>query len=726
MSEVIELKITPVRQMFYNEDSSYGIYACVTEQESLVEYNKYGNFSIKGNCQKLTLENVYTAKLKPKSDKQWGMYYEIQGIFEELPNTLEQQQSYLECILTKNQVKAIYKAYPDEDIVKLVQDGLFDFNKVKGVGKKTYEKLKNKIIENFEFQEAFNFLSKYGVTNNLIIKLVKHFKSAGLLIQKMKQNPYCITEVSGVGFKKADVIAMAMGYSTEGKFRILSAIEFVLEDENSNGNTKCKINEVINAVYELIGIDIELISEQIITTDCVLVVDEYLALKKLYNAEKYISNRIKSIMSKSSELNIDIEKFIKEQEEKHNANLTDQQKSFFYNIQKHSFNVLSGFAGVGKSFLQKLLIDLLEKLNISYKLLAPTGKASKVLANYTGRQVETIHRAIGLGDTKDEEAQKMIEEEFIIVDETSMMDVSLCAKLLNKCVNKKVRILFIGDPSQIPSVGSGNVLHDLIESRVVPLTTVNIVFRQKEGGILDIATKTRLGEKFIDNDFIGIKEFGNNCTLVSVPQDKMEQAYKYYYNKLIEEYNPNDITIVTPTKKSGLGTVMINKEVQDIVNPKKRDKSEHKFGFDEVKLRQGDLVINTKNTYSILNEFEEEVNIVNGDIGSIVDVDKDEEEILVDYGFDRIPMEFSLLNQVLHAWCLTMHKMQGSSSKAIIAIADKAHKFQLNANLLYTAFTRPEERLVIISQADTINFALRKFANLQRNTFLKEMLRFKD
>lgn len=713
MEDIIELKIVPVREFYHNND--YGIYACETDEPNKVMVNKiYNTFSMKGNTFKLKLDKEYNAKLVEREDKKFGTYYEIVSIFENMPTGKDQQRGYLLSVLTEKQVNAIYKAYPDEDIIELFKTDKFDVNKVKGIGEKSYVKVRDKIIENLEFQQAFEFLSQYGVTNNLIIKLVKHFKSAGLLISTLQNSIYDITQVSGVGFKKADAIAMSMGNDPKGKDRIQAAIEFVLQEQANNGHTYCKIDVVAETVIDLIHVEENLVYDYMEDTDQVKLLEDRLTLKKLYRAEQRISNQIKELLEESTELDFNPEEFVRKQEEKRNMTLTDQQKSFFSNIKKSNVNILTGYAGCGKSAVTGLLIDLLEELHIQYRLLSPTGKAAKVLAGYTGREVETIHRAIGHGMPKEEQGEVEIHEQFVIVDETSMVDVILCDQMLRKCTHPNLRLLFVGDNFQIASISAGNVLHDMLHSQKIPTTKLDIVFRQKEGGIISIATKIRLGEKFLSNSEEGIFEFGNNCVVASVPQEKVEGGFKYYFNKLKESYSPEEITIVTPTKKSNLGTVGINKHIQELVNPSDGIKVERKYGFDDVVFREGDLVLNTKNDRSN--------NIVNGDIGKIIRIDLEEEEIVIDFGHTIVEMGFGQLSQILHAWGMTMHKMQGSSNKSVIAIADKAHKFQLNANLIYTAVTRPEEYLVIVSQASTINFAMKKIANLQRNTFLQEFL----
>ncbi|KON87364.1 hypothetical protein AF332_11370 [Sporosarcina globispora] len=722
MEEIIELKIVPVREFFHNND--YGIYVCETDEPNKVMLNKFhNNFSMKGNTFKLKLDKEYNAKLVEREDKKYGTYYEIVSIFENMPTGKDQQRGYLLSVLTEKQVNAIYKAYPDEDIIELFKTDKFDVNRVKGIGEKSYVKVRDKIIENLEFQQAFEFLSQYGVTNNLIIKLVKHFKSAGLLIKKMKENPYSITDISGIGYKKADTIAMSMGYDPSGEFRIDAAIEYVVEEESNKGNTYVTTDKLVFQVEDLISVAESLINNQIKNTSNLIVSGDRVALKKNYDAEKFISKKLKSILKNSSSLNFDVEKFILDQEEKRGIKLTDQQKSFFYNIKDHNVNLLVGYAGTGKSQLTALLIDLLEQLKIGYKLTSPTGKAAKVVSNYTNRTAETLHRAIGLGREGREDEIKYIEEEFVIVDETSMVDVQLCSKLLKKCNNENLRILFIGDDFQIASIGAGRLLYDLIQSNRIPTTKIDIVFRQKENSILDIATKIRQGKKFLNNSDEGIFKFSENCIVASVPQDKMEGGYKYYLKEMLNSFSSDEITITTPTKKSKLGTVEINKHTQESVNPNDGSKIEKQFGYDGVVFREGDLVINAKNTYRIQDIHSNEIDIVNGDVGKIIKIDLEEEEIWVDFDFATIPFDYAMLGQLLHCWSMTIHKMQGSSNKAICVIADKAHKFQLNANLLYTAVTRSVDYLVILSQASTINFALKKIASLQRDTFLGEFLR---
>jgi hypothetical protein len=356
MENEFEIKITPIKQMFYNEASNYGIYACVPNDLNKVKLNTYKNISIKGNTVKLDLDKEYNAKLIEKQDKKFGTYYEIVSIFEDIPTDTRKQRSYLLTLLTENQVNAIYKVYPNDNIIELIKNDQLNIDKIKGIGKKTYLKIKDKIIENLEFQQAYEFLSQYGVTNNLIIKLVKHFKSSSLLIQKMKTNPYVITCVNGIGFKKADAIAMSMGYDPKGECRIIACIEFVVEEESNNGNTYVTTDKLVNQVQDIIDIHADLINENIKDTDSVIVLKDKVALKKNYHAEKYIAKRLKELLNDKVELKFDVDSFIKKEEAKHGITLTDQQKGFFSNIKDNRISLLVGYAGCGKSRMTELLI----------------------------------------------------------------------------------------------------------------------------------------------------------------------------------------------------------------------------------------------------------------------------------------------------------------------------------------------------------------------------------
>jgi exodeoxyribonuclease V alpha subunit len=724
LNETINIKLKVVREIRYFDNTSYGIYACTTEETDKVKFNRYNNFTITGTTARLTPNTEYEAELIEREHPTYGHGYDIKLIKQKIPTTASEQRAFLSMLMTERQLNSLYEAYPNDDIVQLFREGKIDYNKVKYFGEKTYHQIRDRILENLDVQIALTRLGKYDISYNMIMKMVRHYGSAELLIQKIEENPYILAfEVSGIGFKKADAIAYNMGENEDSSFeyrkdnpnRIHAGIVYTLEENQFNGHTYMDKDELLQNSSALLEVSEEKIEKQLKNLNDVVITGDCVVLRNTFIAEKYVANRLKQILRDSKPLDFNVEEFIQAQEEKHGIKLTEQQKSFFYNIQQYGVNYLIGYAGCGKSMLQKLLIELLEEMNISYRLLAPTGKAAKVLAKYTQRDASTIHRAIGF------KADAPIEERFIIVDESSMMGIKLCFSLLRNLVHPEVRVLFVGDDFQLPSVTEGAFLYDSIQSGVFPITKLDIVFRQSEGGILDIATKMRRQQKFVESSFIGVKEFGDNCVLYSAPKEKMIDGYVYCYNKLLERFHPDDIMVLSPSKNGDLGTFAINAKIQSIVNPPSPDKKEYQYGANTI-FREHDNIINIRNTYQILSENEEYIDIVNGDTGKIEQIIDYSKEILIDYDFDKVRIKFTDLENILHNYCITIHKSQGSSAKAVLIVIDPSKKFFINANLLYTGFTRPEDYLIILGSADVINYAMRKIESVSRNTLLQEFL----
>lgn len=739
----IELILLPIMKTFNKED--YYIYRCETENEEVIK-NDYGNISIKGKMQKLQIGREYKAKLElEKIDPMYGATYLVKYIYEDIPDTGENQRHYLESMMTENQVKEIMMLYKTEDnIIELFVEDKIDYGNIKGFGKKTYERVRNKIMENIEHRDMFVHLGRYGVTYEIIKRLLKTFGSSQIAIQKINESPYNLTKVSGIGFRKADAIARNMNISEDDPYRISACIRHVIGQNEQNGHTYIEHDELVILVNEYLEINDYKIYRQLETEkndpeSSIKFFNQRVSSKIAYYAEQNIAKKIKEYNERSKPLEINIKEFIekinKESIDLFPHGLSDEQENFIYNLCKYNLNILVGSAGTGKSSLQHCVKVLLKQLGLTVKYLCPTGKAAKVLTEYTGVQAMTIHKAIGFGLDKEDKDMNEITEDFIVIDEFSMVDVTLLSSLLNQIKNPQTRILFIGDTAQIASVSMGNILHDMVNSKIVPVSQLTKVFRQSEGGLLDIITRIRLGQKFVNNDFQGKMNFGNNFILHCVDSQHLESGYKHYYNYFLTQYKPEEILVLSPTKKGKVGTVNVNKELQKINNPYKGQKEIE--SLDDSILRVGDYVINIKNTYEATTINDSLTEIVNGDTGYIVDIiddwKKDESVddkidqlnkngIWVNFGSETVVISFDNKTQLLHGWCISKHRSQGSSAKAVICIADKAHKFQLNRNLLYTGTSRCKEKEVLISQADTVNFALRKVENLKRKTMLLEFL----
>lgn len=730
---MMEIRIKPTRTLFFSEDNFFGIYGAEVHQDDLdkgVKLNKYGNISIKGVMPKLKEKEEYIVTLKEDAGSQYAGSYIVEGIRQDKPVTIAEQRDFLETILTVNQVDNIYKAYGEnEDVIGMIEKGEFDYQKVHGLGDKTFEKLRTKILENVDMSEVLTFLSKYGIKYNMVAKLVKAYKNPSIVIEKIQTNPYVLTEIKGIGFTKADEIAKAVGHSMESPHRIDSCLRYIIGEENSSGHSWIGRKQLLNRAIELLNINKELIEHRLdFGAEKIKNVDgERFTTELVYACEKYVAQRMTQFKTTSKNLfeTDELNTLIDEYCEANGVELEENQRQFFHDWNENNILMLIGGGGMGKSWLQRILLDFISKKNLTTALLAPTGKASKVMSGYTGRQASTIHRKAGVFDS-DEEGSKVITEDVLIVDESSMCDIFILAKFFKAIVNENTRILFVGDDFQLPSVGVGNFLYDVIHSCEIKVSKLKKVFRQAEGGILNVATDCREGKQFLNDTDEGRIVFGKDCVFMLADQQFIRDGVIMNYKKVIQKFSQDDVVILSPTNKGKLGTMELNKEIQKIANPQSATKKEKVVGSKDnpTIFRVGDLVMNTVNTYGIETLDGGQADIFNGDTGKIVDIDEERKAFVVDIDGIKVLMKFgTILTNLVHSWVTTIHKSQGSQYKVVIVIIDKSATYQLNANLIYTGFSRAKDYMLVLGQASTINRGIKKFANMERRSFLQEMLK---
>lgn len=729
----IKIRVKPTRTLFFAEDTFFGIWGCEVnpDDHDLVKMNKWKNISVKGIAPKLNIGQEYTVLVKEDSGSKYAGSYEIVSIKQDRPETVEEQRKFFEQILTTNQVNSIYEVYgEDQDVVGMIEKGEFDYKQVKGLGDKTFEKLREKVLNNIDMSEVLTFLSQYEIKYNLIAKLVKEYKNPQIVIEKIKQNPYLLTEIRGIGFKKADEIAKAVGYDMHSPHRIASAIRYIIGEENQSGHSWISYKTLLNRAIELLNINKQNIIDALEGgfKGVVRVDEDRFTTKTVYEAEKAVSLRLTELKSNSTKVfeSEEIDTFLNEYCEENGVELEENQRQFFHDWNENQVLLLVGGGGMGKSWLQRILLKLVAKKNWRTALLAPTGKASKVMTNYSGHQAMTIHRKVGVFG-EDEDGNKEVTEDVIIIDEASMCDVFILKKLLQALTNHNARVLFVGDDFQLPSVGVGNFLYDAIHSAQVKVSRLKKVFRQAEGGILNVATDVREGNSFLNGSEQGRKVIGKDCVFWLVDSDYIRDGIISNYTKVISSgrWTQDDVVILTPTNKGKLGTVELNKEIQKIANPQsptKKEKAVGAKGFETI-YRVGDNVMNLVNTYDIDTVEGGTADIFNGDTGKIIDINDEKKSFVVEFDGIMVYMpQNTILTNLSHAWVTTIHKSQGSQYKVVIMIADKSMTYQLNANLLYTGLSRAKEYELVLTQSDTINRAMKKHANMERRSFLQEML----
>ena len=402
---------------------------------------------------------------------------------------------------------------------------------------------------------------------------------------------------------------------------------------------------------------------------------------------------------------------------------------------KYNIVILEGKAGTGKTNTIKSILNMLSDNNKAYELLAPTGRAAKVMSKYTGRDASTIHREIAHNlfnnkDTPQDEWDKIIfSNGVVIVDEFSMVDVYLFYKLLESIDFSTTKLLLIGDSSQIPSVGCGNLLNDFIESKVIPTTTLTRIFRYGEGGLMKVATDTRNSKPYLNNSMKNkMTSFGKgDYIFIDTNSENITKNIVALYKKLLDKgFSIEDIQVLSAKNVGNSGSIELNNEIQKIANPNYAKSKFMKVG--DITYYIGDLVIQKQNNYKAkvdddIEEQEddiEEVFIANGESGIIEDII--DGEVIINFDGFRIKYTQSDMQLVKLGYAISIHSSQGGSARIIILCTPKSHTFMLNSNLLYTGLTRMRERCFHFGSINTINIAVKKKANLLRNTFILQML----
>jgi exodeoxyribonuclease V alpha subunit len=752
--------------IYESPDSDFKIYAVNVDREKYpnIKFTKFKNATIMGELHEL-IEGISYQIIAEEKNSNRGYSYNVKNIRRIKPTSLEGTRSFLLEILTYNQVEVLLEAYPDI-VNRVINNKLDDINldKTKGIKEYTFNVIKTKIEENFVFAELvemFNGLIDFKVIKNLY----KNFPSAQLIKQAIENKPYqTLCSLSMIGFKTADNIllklekeileAKKLNKEVKINFKIINLktskdrcyglIKYLLEENMNNGNTKMKLSklkeEVSKNTPEILHhlIDVLKMEEFYISKE-----SKTIGLKYIYEIEEYISNKIKEGININNKTSVNEESLLK-YKKINDSELTTQQFNAILNFVNNNISAIIGFSGTGKSYSTKAIINLMDDLKLTYKIFAPTGKASKVIEKYTGRSASTIHRGLGYrGDNNWEyNENNKLECSVVVVDETSMVDIFLMKQLLSAINFKKTKLLFVGDSYQLPSVGAGNVFHDIIESNLIPMTKLTQVFRYGIGGIDTVATKIRNSEEFIESN-TKINIFGDDKAYIYIPilQEKIKKQVLGLYKKLLDSGRlPEDVIVLSSQNKGDYGTIKLNNQLQIIANKNYNSHRRISIGRkdDEINFYLGDSVMQVVNNYQakVYNEdskdgFEDfavspdEVFISNGDMGKIIKIDKDKDGEFLVISFDDHNIKYrknELINNIKLAYSITNHKIQGSQCKIVILLTPKAHTFMLNSNLIYVGATRAEEKVYHLGEPSVINRAIKKKANFDRDTYLQELL----
>lgn len=724
----------------------FKIYALnVSNQEyPYVKRNKYQNVSIIGNLSDLS-EGVEYEVTATEENSKYGISYRVVNIRRNAPTDAEGTKAFLEEILTENQARVLYENYPN--IIELVKNGdsyKVDLSKLYGIGEKTFASIKKKIIENFKLADLVGEF-KNVISLSMLRKIYNKYPDINVLRDKLREKPYTtLTKISGCGFKTADAIVLELQEKNvfdfecdnikEGKDRCLACVLYLLEQNEKEGNTCANLADIRKQCIEMAPSCarhfVDIVGDGAIYYNKE---DMSIGLMETYDTERDIAETIVSNIKTNDVWNIDIEKYRNAGE----FTLSDEQMCAVKNVCEYGISILNGGAGTGKSQSAFAIINMLKDNNKSFILMAPTGRASKVLAEYTHERASTIHRGLcynprlGWLYNKDNK----LPYDVVIVDESSMIDVSLFGHLMDAIDFEHTRLVLIGDDAQLPSVGCGNLLCDFIGCDIVPTATLTKIFRYGEGGLMRVATDVRFCKPYLDKSMKGsVTQFGANkdYVFIDVEPDNIQNVAVSLYKKLFAaENNVKDIQILVAKNVGECGTVALNSMVQKAVNANYGGSRYMKIG--DVVYYDGDLVMQNQNNYSaricdegyrfVINDYNEEIStafVANGETGIVKYSCSD--YVVIDFDDILIRYDKDEMSSVKHAYVITTHKSQGSGIKNVILCTPKSDIFMINSNMLYVGITRTTKRCYHIGSLQTVNMAVKKKENLKRNTFMKNLL----
>lgn len=721
-----------VTRLLYDNDG-YKVYG-FKPLDRKIETNKYGTITIKGNIPDLIIDKEYTFVLEKDNNPKYKDSYNITIDAEDLEINEDEARNFIKEITSGYLVDSIYSAYPD--FATLILEGRedeIDLKKIKGVKEKRFEVLKEKIKDKFKYYQVILKFPQYKFNLKEAKSMFKKEPKTSKLYESISNNPYYwLIDECGRGFEKSDTIICQDNEKwLTSEIRIEYCMLFVLNMNEYNKNTYMDANEMANYCREYTPECFNLIKE-VAMKSSLIYYDEAtkrIAKSSTYLCECYIANKIKDMVKKENQVEIDYTKYY----EFDGFKLTEEQEKLLEYALKYNVTILTAGAGNGKSFTVSALTKMLEDNRMTYTLLAPTGKASKVLSEYTKRPCYTIHRRLGV--QKDFTSSSTIESNYCILDEASMVGIGLM-KVVLESLSKDTKLILVCDPYQLSSLSVGNVVSDLINSNIVPIVRLTKTMRFS-GGIYMVSDYARQGIDFIEEDYFTLGD---------------DEGYKYikptnYFDDVLEEYqklldngiSSKDIIVLTPHNVNQLGTYNFNNAIQDLVNPVTPNCKQLSYKRDkyEITFRVGDRVMNTVNTYNIktLEGFKENIedideesdsklytNVFNGEEGIVRSIDEEKKVIVCQFDEEMIVFEGDYIKQLVLGYAINHFKAQGSSSPYVICVESPIHSKTLNRNCYYVGLTRAKKQVIDIGDKNTIEKALKIVDNEERKTFLKDLL----
>jgi exodeoxyribonuclease V alpha subunit len=742
MSENITCKVKVFKQIYPRtkiESGDFGILSCsiVEVMDGEPQLDKNDCIIIKGILPETNFYDTYKLIGKLIKDKTYGWQYDIVYFNTDYNLTdQEEQKIFLSHILTEGQISELYKTLqnPFEVIEK---EDIHTLTKVKGIGVITAQRIIDKFIDNKDYSKLFVELHDYGLTQNVINKLIDKYHSPDLVIQKIKQNPYILAkDIDGIGWSKADAIALKAGIGEHSDYRIEAYIRHYLNKESENGHSWAYPNDILFAVEEMLEEDVD--PEQFknilysMYDKSELYWDDsksFICLKEFYDLENNIKEELLRLLQSENKFEYtNYELVISALENQQGWEFTLEQKEAISLVLNNNVSIVTGSAGTGKSATVKAIITILK--NYAFAQTALAGKAAARLTEVTGQQGYTIHKLLeyrpGLGFGYNKKNQ--LWEDIIILDEMSMVGAELFYQLI-QAIKDGTKLIMLGDIGQLEAIGLANVFKDMIDSNIIPVAVLPKIHRQaQKSAIITNSVAVREGNQITKQGWTGIETRGElQDLIVDIYDEKLFTAKKiveWFKSEYEQLKNIMDIQVIVPMKEKGDAcTYELNNEIQEYYNPYKMGKSQtditkYKKTYT---LRVGDKVINMVNNYKTVNEYGLPTVIFNGYIGVIEAIEDD--YMIINFDLcGKIFVEKKFWNNIELAYAITCHKGQGSQWKSVIVGLDYNAYTLLTKEWVYTALTRAEKKCILCAENSALRYAISNSNITAKQTFLKKLL----
>lgn len=671
---------------------------------------------------------------------QFGKQFKVEECEEILPTSKDGIEKYLSSGIIQGigpvTAKKIVNKF-GEDTLNILDNNIERLKEIEGIGKKKLETIIESYREQRELKNITIFLQTHGLSVNQCLKIYKKYGASS--VDTVKNNPYILCdEISGIGFKTSDKIARSLGIEIDSPFRIQSGIRYVINEFCANGHTFMPKDELIKEASNVLTVSEDIIEENIKNA----ALDRKIKLERVndkegvftipnYYCELGITNRILTLaISNFQDISVDVDHLILQFEKKNNITFAESQKDAIISAFQNGIEIITGGPGTGKTTIIKCIIEIFETCGLKVLLGAPTGRAAKRMSESTGKEATTIHRMLDMGVFEKEESvfvtnaeEHSLEADVVIIDEASMIDITLMNALL-KSIKVGTRLIIVGDVDQLPSVGAGNVLNDFIESGFTKVVRLKEIFRQgKESMIVVNAHKINKGE------MPKLNEKGTDFFFIRNDiQEGILNTIIDLINTRLPKFNSNwdkskSIQVLVPMKKGVLGVTNLNERIQNVLNPKAPYKKEKECR--SMVFREGDKVMQIKNNYSlkwtrIAGKGEHEgLGVFNGDMGFIESIDLEGKKLSIIFDDERrVIYDFMYLDELDLAYAITIHKSQGSEFPVVIIPAYMGAPLLMNRNLLYTGITRAKEMVVVVGIPKALKYMVDNTRSMERYSSL--------